>query len=153
MGVDRQNGFTIVELLIVIIVIAILATITVATYNGITQKASDAQKASIAKTVEKSLENFYTLNDRYPGVNEINSEADLQKLGLHQTDVAPTGCAPTNAIKYGGLNSSTCGFIYVASPNTDGTGFACNSPTVCRHFRLSYWSKSTNQAVMLSRGR
>jgi len=41
-----QAGFTIVELLIVVIVIAILAAITIVAYNGIRDRASD----SAAKT-------------------------------------------------------------------------------------------------------
>ncbi|NCO10935.1 prepilin-type N-terminal cleavage/methylation domain-containing protein, partial [Candidatus Saccharibacteria bacterium] len=35
----RINGFTIVELLIVVVVIAILAAITLVSYNGITGQA------------------------------------------------------------------------------------------------------------------
>lgn len=39
-GVEIMNkGFTIVELLIVIVVIAVLATMTIVVYNGITAKA------------------------------------------------------------------------------------------------------------------
>lgn len=37
------SGFTIVELLIVIIVIAILATISVVAYNGVQQRAKFTQ--------------------------------------------------------------------------------------------------------------
>ena len=40
MKLHRQRGFTIVELLIVIVVIAILAAITIVTYNGIQDRAN-----------------------------------------------------------------------------------------------------------------
>ena len=40
----RSPGFTIVEMLIVIVVIAILASITVVAYNGIQQRAQDARR-------------------------------------------------------------------------------------------------------------
>lgn len=50
-----KRGFTIVELLIVIVVIAILATITFISYNGIKQRAQDSTTASYlvqnAKTI------------------------------------------------------------------------------------------------------
>ena len=37
-----KSGFTIVELLIVVVVIAILATITIVAYNGIQNQAKDS---------------------------------------------------------------------------------------------------------------
>lgn len=43
---QKQKGFTIVELLIVIVVIGILAAITIVAYNGIQQRARDAQRKS-----------------------------------------------------------------------------------------------------------
>ncbi|MCB8045019.1 prepilin-type N-terminal cleavage/methylation domain-containing protein [Microbacterium oxydans] len=36
---DAQRGFTIVELMIVVVVIAILAAITIVAYNGIQKRA------------------------------------------------------------------------------------------------------------------
>lgn len=49
-----RNGFTIVELLIVVVVIAILAAITIVTYNGITNQAKDATKASAVSQWQKA---------------------------------------------------------------------------------------------------
>ena len=51
----RRSGFTIVELLIVIVVIAILAAITIVTYNGIQQRARDAQRKSDVANIAKLL--------------------------------------------------------------------------------------------------
>jgi general secretion pathway protein G len=51
----KQTGFTIVELLIVIVVIAILATISIVAYNGTQNRANDAKMTSAAKQVEKAL--------------------------------------------------------------------------------------------------
>lgn len=39
----NKNGFTIVELLIVIVVIGILAAITIVAYNGIQNRAQDTK--------------------------------------------------------------------------------------------------------------
>lgn len=41
----RQRGFTIVELLIVVVIIAILAAITIVAYNGIQTRATNASRS------------------------------------------------------------------------------------------------------------
>ena len=51
----RQQGFTIVELLIVIVVIAILAAIVIVAYNGIQERAKVAQANSELDTLEKAI--------------------------------------------------------------------------------------------------
>lgn len=49
----RRSGFTIVELLIVIVVIAILATITIVAYSGITERARQTQFLAVLDSYEK----------------------------------------------------------------------------------------------------
>jgi len=63
----RQKGFTIVELLIVIVVIGILAAITIVAFNGVQQRASNAQRISAAKDYVKAIKAYTALNQRYPG--------------------------------------------------------------------------------------
>ncbi len=53
--ITARKGFTLVELLIVIAVIAALATISVITYGGIQKRASTATYVSAADTAEKQI--------------------------------------------------------------------------------------------------
>ena len=62
----RTRGFTIVELLIVIVVIAILAAITIIAYNGIQVRARDAQRSTDAANILKALEAYKAINSVYP---------------------------------------------------------------------------------------
>ena len=62
----KLSGFTIVELLIVIVVIAILATISIVAYNGVQARARDAQRQQDVKTIAKALEMYYIDNGKYP---------------------------------------------------------------------------------------
>lgn len=50
---NTQRGFTIVELLIVVVVIAILAAISIASYNGITSSAKNSDRKSTTATFTK----------------------------------------------------------------------------------------------------
>jgi len=51
----RNKGFTIVELLIVIVVIGILAAITIVAYNGVQAKAQSTKIASDLTTLDKAI--------------------------------------------------------------------------------------------------
>lgn len=62
----KQTGFTIVELLIVIVVIGILAAITIVAYNGIQQRAKDAQMFSDLKNAATKFEIYNADNSAYP---------------------------------------------------------------------------------------
>lgn len=63
---SRQRGFTIVELLIVIVVIGILAAITIVAYNGIQQRARNIQTVSAAKDAMKLIVAYKAINGIYP---------------------------------------------------------------------------------------
>lgn len=63
---DRNSGFTIVELLIVIVVIAILAVITIVAYNGIQTRAENAKTISAVQAYKKALLQYATEKGSYP---------------------------------------------------------------------------------------
>jgi prepilin-type N-terminal cleavage/methylation domain-containing protein len=73
----RKSGFTIVELLIVIVVIAILAAITVVAYNGIQQRAHNVALQSTLVQIKKRLDLHMADNGSYPttstGIGSTNS--------------------------------------------------------------------------------
>lgn len=61
-----QKGFTIVELLIVIVVIGILAAITIVAYNGIQNRAKATSGQNLASQVAKKAEAYNTIENGYP---------------------------------------------------------------------------------------
>lgn len=61
-----NNGFTIIELLIVIVVIAILAAITIASFNGIQLRARESEVKSSTGTAKKQLMLYQVENGKYP---------------------------------------------------------------------------------------
>ncbi len=62
----KERGFTIVELLVVIVVIGILAAITVVSYTGITARAKTSQAQSNAQSVQSVAEVYFTEKSKYP---------------------------------------------------------------------------------------
>jgi prepilin-type N-terminal cleavage/methylation domain-containing protein len=61
-----RRGFTIVELLIVIIVIAILAAITVVAYNGVRQRANNATVVDAAGKSMRMVASYIAATGAYP---------------------------------------------------------------------------------------
>ena len=64
-----SRGFTIVELLIVIVVIAILAAITIVAYNGIQGRAYSSAVQYDLNAIAKNLEIYKLDNGTYPPSN------------------------------------------------------------------------------------
>lgn len=64
----KNNGFTIVELLVVVVVIAILAAITIASYNGIQTRAQEASvRSDMTNFIKKiNLQKISSNDDLYP---------------------------------------------------------------------------------------
>jgi prepilin-type N-terminal cleavage/methylation domain-containing protein len=65
----KQRGFTLVELLIVIVVIAILAAISIVAYNGIQQRSRDSAALQTASSLAKKIEAFNASKGNYPVFN------------------------------------------------------------------------------------
>lgn len=65
----KQTGFTIVELLIVIVVIAILATLTIVAYNGIQTRSKNVKTTVAVAAWVKAFKLYQADNNSYPPTN------------------------------------------------------------------------------------
>ena len=113
----KQKGFTIVELLIVIVVIAILAAITIVAYNGIQQRAKNTAIISAAKSTIGVINAYVAANGSYP--SKLNSTV----ICLTTT----SGCA-ISSTTYGGnstldTNLATMGTVPRSIPMNTGSHY------------------------------
>jgi prepilin-type N-terminal cleavage/methylation domain-containing protein len=106
---QKQTGFTIVELLIVIVVIAILAAITIVAFNGIQDRAKFSQKRSDLSNIQKVVEMYYAENNAYP--NTSNNWRFQRELG----DAFIPGVVPKYTASLPSVND---GFTNQANSNT-----------------------------------
>lgn len=62
----NKNGFTIIELLIVIVVIGILATLALNAFGTVQQKARNTQRVTTAAALAKAMKLYIADNNSYP---------------------------------------------------------------------------------------
>lgn len=109
-----KQGFTIVELLVVIVVIGILAVITVVSYNGITQKANQAAFQSDVVAMQKGtqvalVDGTKTLDC---SVSSPNNYCPISSSGANIETINNYNGTGQNAIK---VTKGTDSYIFTAN--------------------------------------
>lgn len=103
---SRVTGFTIVELLIVIVVIAVLAAITIVAYNGIQNRANEVSVTADLRNISKQVELHKINIGHYPSTTEM----DTLKIKINK---AAYGVNPTGATGFYCVNSDGSKFSIV----------------------------------------
>ncbi len=125
------SGFTIVELLIVIVIIGILAALVITTYSGIQQKARDTERKTDVNTLQSHAEAYFAESGKYPTLGEFNDSAFR---GTNMKGLDPAALAdPKNAgsQQLCGSVQASC-YAYVATPSgcDNGANGDCTNYTL-----------------------
>lgn len=113
----KQSGFTIVELLIVIVVIAILASISIVSYTGIQARAAGTVLQSDLRNAATQLTLDYTYNGTYPSSTTTANEGK----GLTQSSGTTYTYTSTSTSYCLMATSSKAGVPTYYISNTSGT--------------------------------
>lgn len=136
----RNQGFTIVELLIVIVVIGILALLVITTYGGIQQKARNAKRTTDLKTVQTQLEAFFSQQGYYPSRTNMNDQSANGFFATNMKSLDPLAMDdPSNPAQTHQL-TATAGLKQYQYVPQDSGGSAANceaTPTTCTQYTLT----------------
>lgn len=146
----RKTGFTIVELLIVIVVITILAAITIVTYKGVQNRVNDTMVQNDLNNFAKKMELYKADNGTYPH----DSDDFSSSLGISFSRSAYGLDSQSHNLRYC-HNPSTDEYIIIALSRSGnyfqyktGNGLALTSVaygwTVCSRVGLSETNPSPN---------
>lgn len=132
-SLKRSEGFTIVELLVVIVIIAVLAAIVLVAYNSIQARASAVTLENAADEYKKGLTAYITANGDYP---LHNSGMCLGEVGDY-----PNGC-------YSGITASSSASTVLKSqmsslPHVDSSCHYMYGTSCRRNLTLFYQPGAT----------
>jgi prepilin-type N-terminal cleavage/methylation domain-containing protein len=136
-SLKKQKGFTIVELLIVIVVIGILATLVIVTFSGIQQKGRNSQRQTDINALASHVEAYYASEGKYPTLANLNDATwrTTNTKGLDPAALADPKNASTQTLVGAVPAAGTYSYAYVATPTNcdNGTGGDCTGYTLTAH--------------------
>jgi prepilin-type N-terminal cleavage/methylation domain-containing protein len=68
----NQSGFTIIELVAVIVIIGVLLVLIIFTHAGVQRSERDTERQRDVKALHTELEAYYALNNHYPTISDVN---------------------------------------------------------------------------------
>ncbi len=143
----KQDGFTIIELLIVIAIIGILATLVLTNFSSAQAKGRDSVRQNNIGSVSRSIELYHTNNANYPGepltttlIEGIENDALTDEQGNTIAVTITTGIvAPADPYTYPGNKPTTAQYTYA--------GYDCTADIAaigesCVKYVMYSWSET-----------
>ena len=135
------KGFTIIELLIVIVVIGILAAIGFVAYGNVTKSARNSDREADASAIAKKAEEYYASNGVYPTFAQLSAMDGIDT----KTTNSPSG----NTWQDGGATISSCTSV----PNSKANDHYCYAVTADgTQMSVGYWDEQAGSTAIYVTG-
>lgn len=152
-----RSGFTVIELIVTIAIIAILLAISILTFSKQQIEARDHTRQSRATILAEALEKYYEDNGEYPSVPSLVSES-----GNTGSTIAAKLKVESDVLIFPGVTASTTNSLTSGSPTTTKAKYAassvnstentaCQTSTTggCDTFTITYKKEEDNSDVVI----
>ncbi len=127
---ENKKGFTIIELLIVIAIIGLLATISMVALNGARQKSRDAKRLADIRQIQTALELYFNDNNNYPANSGSVLGTSSSAWALCNSGFVPVA------------NIGTCSKVYMGTipqnPTPNGSSYTYSSDGASGTYTLTF---------------
>ncbi|MDO4684715.1 MAG: type II secretion system protein [Candidatus Saccharibacteria bacterium] len=139
----KRLGFTIIELMVVIIVISILATVITIGYENMQRDVRDTERAADIDVIQAALESYYDQNGAYPPASGNLEDLAKNKLGIHPNALkAPRDTSSGISFKAAGTNQPSV-YEYLYKPLKNGSRACTGATDACEKYTL-LWRKESD---------
>lgn len=134
----NKKGFTLIEILIVISIIGLLASVVLVNLGGFRAKGRDARRIADLRTLQNTLELYFGVNNKYPSAiaELISPELGVSKLPTdpgtkldysycYKNDAANNPTSYIVGAKLEGKN------VALDADEDDTAGYTCGTGTDC----------------------
>lgn len=140
---SRSSGFTIIELLVVLVILCILGALVALTYSGVQAKNRNAERQTDIDLLKGNLESYYAQTNNYPKLTDLNTDTwrsqNMKKLQAKtlqdpRWDVEVKNCTASGKVTVAAEPRANCYSYQV----TASDGSACDNDKVpCAHYTLT----------------
>ena len=120
---QKQQGFTLIELMIVVAIIGILAAVALPAYQDYTARAQASEAVSLTSGIKTGVAEFYQSEGGYPSATTTPALSTFQASGTYSAVALKANGVIEATMKSSGVSSDLQGAVFTFTPSVTGGSF------------------------------